>query len=88
MGLTSYKEMLGTHHSPRASDLTKVKDHGYDESFPFSSNAMGIGVYPVTTDGFVPLIRCAAWKAEAPNKAGFIFVKYFRGFFNLLLSRP
>lgn len=68
VGLTSYKEMLGTHHSPRASDLTKVKDHGYDEPFPFSSNAMGIGVYPVTTDGFVPLIRCAAWKAEAPNK--------------------
>jgi len=68
VGLTSYKEMLGTHHSPRSSALSSFSDHGHDEPYPFSSNAMGIGVYPVTTDGYVPVIRCAAWKAEASNK--------------------
>lgn len=68
VGLTSYKDMLGTHHSPLAGELTRVKDHGYDEEFPFASRSMGIGVFPITTDGFVPLIKRSAWTAEAANK--------------------
>merc|ERR1719370_2780342 len=61
-------DMLGTHHSPLAGELTRVKEHGYDEEFPFASRSMGIGVFPITTDGFVRLIKRSAWTAEAANK--------------------
>ena len=40
----------------------------HSEEFPFASRSMGIGVFPITTDGFVPLIRRSAWTAEAANK--------------------
>lgn len=69
VGLSCYKDMIGTHHNPNKDRLSQVRDHGYDfDDWPFSSSSMGIGVFPVTTDGYVPLIRRSAWTAEAPNK--------------------
>ena len=97
VGLSCYKDMIGTHHNPNKDRLSQVcnlckcpsyiyrnfdvilneialqvlgflkevcfylfqvRDHGYDfDDWPFSSSSMGIGVFPVTTDGYVPLIR-------------------------------
>ena len=75
VGLASYKEMLGTHHAEGSNALVKAaaeklleKDGDVTNQFDYTDSTMGIGVFPITADGHVVLIKRSGWTGEAPNK--------------------
>jgi len=62
VGLTSYKELLGTHYHPKVEELTQ------DQNWELMSNCMGVGAIALTSDNFVILQKRAAWTGEYPDK--------------------
>lgn len=75
IGLTTYKELLGTHYYPYASDLLvesqKLCDAGdasFCDAYGFMSNCLGVGAIAITSDEFVILLQRANWTGEAAGK--------------------
>lgn len=75
VGITSYKELLGTHHFGKAEQLLNESyDNffkgldGFPDEYAFMSNCLGVGAIALTTDDFVILMKRAKWTGEAPEK--------------------
>ena len=68
VGLTSYKELLGTHYHPKVQEFSKESQEKFGEDFSFMSNCMGVGAIAITLDNYVILQKRAAWTGEAPGK--------------------
>ena len=62
VGLSSYKDMLGTHYASNASDLVA------DGHFDYTASALGVGAITVTSDDKVVLIQRSSWTGENANK--------------------
>ena len=69
VGLTSYKELLGTHYHPKVQDFSQESREKFNQNeFAFMSNCMGVGAIAITLDNYVILQKRAAWTGEAPGK--------------------
>jgi len=69
IGLTSYKELMGTNCNREFGlelvDLGK-KDHS--NASAYLSNGLGVGALLITKDGFVVFIKRAMWTGEEQGK--------------------
>lgn len=75
VGITSYKELLGTHHHPNADQLLNESydfffkgTEGFNDEFAFMSNCLGVGAIALTKDDFFILMERSMWTGEAPGK--------------------
>ena len=68
IGLTSYKDLLGTHYFPKAGQLVEESKARNIEDFAFMSNCLGVGAIAITNDSYVILQRRAQWTGESPGK--------------------
>ena len=69
VGITCYKDLLGTHYCQRSSELVrKAKENQLPTPFAYMSNAIGVGAHTVTADNFVVLMQRAGWTGEGAGK--------------------
>ena len=68
IGLTSYKELLGTHYYPKLELINEESKAKNFEDFAFMSNCLGVGAIAITDDNYVILQRRAKWTGESPGK--------------------
>ena len=64
VGLTDYKDHMGTNLS---ADVDKYVGVG-DSRFDMMSQCIGVGAWVITTDNKVVLVESAAWKGEQACK--------------------
>jgi len=76
MGLTSYKDALGTHYAPDREELiSSAKEKGLDP-YAHMSNAVGVGSHTLTADGHLVLMKragaraCAEWAGATDRPGG------------------
>lgn len=65
LGLTCYKEFIGTNWSPKASTYHHLGRGDYGNSQAYMSDALGVGALVETTDHFIILIRRSEQCGEA-----------------------
>lgn len=65
LGITSYKDFLGTNWAPDAQNLSKKGKERYGNTQAFMSDAMGVGNFVETSDGHIIFIRRSQRVGEA-----------------------
>ncbi|KAK1789307.1 hypothetical protein P4O66_015236, partial [Electrophorus voltai] len=65
LGLTSYKDFLGTNWSREAADLQRRGEVEFGDPQTFLAQPLGVGAVLVTSDGYVVLLRRSRRVAEA-----------------------
>lgn len=65
IGLTSYKELIGTNcHREFGLELVDLGIKNHSNRNAYLSNALGVGALLITKDGFVVFLKRALWTAE------------------------
>ncbi|XP_070577868.1 uridine diphosphate glucose pyrophosphatase NUDT22-like isoform X2 [Ptychodera flava] len=67
MGLTCYKDYLGTNWAPDAKTLHHLGKRDFDNSQAYLSDPAGVGAMVQTSDGYVIFIRRSDKVGEAPG---------------------
>ena len=65
LGITSYKEFIGTNWSPDVKHLRDMGEKQYGNSQTYMSDALGVGALVVTSDNQIILIRRSSSVGEA-----------------------
>ncbi|XP_071962345.1 uridine diphosphate glucose pyrophosphatase NUDT22-like [Antedon mediterranea] len=65
IGLTGYKDFLGTNWSKNAKELLRLGKTDHGDSQGYMSNALGVGAFIHTKDGFVVFIKRSQHVGEA-----------------------
>lgn len=65
IGLTSYKDFIGTNWSPNAARLADMGISEHNDSHAFMSDALGVGAFVETCDNFVVFLRRSQHCGEA-----------------------
>ncbi|KAL5008387.1 hypothetical protein ScPMuIL_013968 [Solemya velum] len=65
VGVTDYKDFIGTNWSPEAKDIRNLGLRDCNNSQTYMSDAMGVGAFVQTSDHFLILLRRSADCAEA-----------------------
>lgn len=66
-GLTCYKDMCGTNLSESSSSLQAKGAKDFSNKQAYMSDAVGVGLLPVTCDGCLVVTRRAMWTGEYPG---------------------
>ena len=67
LGLTDYKEFIGTHTGEIAKELHSYGLSSYGDRFACLSCALGVGAVLLTADDHITLLRRSSSVGEAPN---------------------
>lgn len=67
LGLTSYKEFIGTNCAPFASQLVEDGINNYSDSKSYLANPIGVGGILQTSDGNLVFMRRSSTCAEMPG---------------------
>lgn len=67
LGITCYKDFLGTNWSPVSSDILEMGKRHHGNSQAYMSDAVGVGAFLLTVDGKMVMIKRSAHCGEAPG---------------------
>ena len=65
LGITDYKDFIGTNWSPSAQEYLQLGTTQMNNSHAYMSDALGVGSLVITADDQVLLLRRSTWCAEA-----------------------
>ncbi|XP_071833724.1 uridine diphosphate glucose pyrophosphatase NUDT22-like [Apostichopus japonicus] len=71
LGITSYKDFLGTNWAPDAKELAEIGKDQCGNTQAFMSDALGVGNFTETSDGYVVFIRRSQRVGEAQGLLDF-----------------
>ena len=65
IGITSYRDFIGTNWSPIAKQINELGTHKFNNSQVYMSDALGVGSFVVTSDNYVIFLRRSKLCGEA-----------------------
>ncbi|TRY80482.1 hypothetical protein TCAL_02979 [Tigriopus californicus] len=70
VGLTDYRDLLGTHYSKLTNQMVQdgLTDSDGKDPYMYMSNGIGVGAVTLTKDDFVVLVKRAGWTGEGAHK--------------------